>query len=270
MVLRSYYKLPVAQANQENCVAHNGSLVPVPGRDIMTQAWYQGGLSVLDFTDSAHPKELAFFDRGPVSATALMLGGFWSTYYYNGYIYGTEIARGFDALGLTPTAALSENEIAAAGEPQFGQFNAQLQSKISWEPSYAVVRVFRDQLVRANGVDAETLAQIDKFVDRAEKFARGHQEERRPAQLHALANLLIGDPVRDAPLVAARPVRRVGAVQAEARAGEGEPEEGRRSRACRRRRPTSRPPKSRQALRPSSSTRGEGRSRPSPRSNRGR
>ena len=176
MVFRSYYKMPAIQTSQENCVAHNGSLVPVPGRDIMTQAWYQGGLSVLDFTDSAHPKELAFFDRGPISTPALTTGGFWSTYWYNGYIYGTEIARGFDSFGLAPTADLSVNEIAAAGEPSFTQFNAQLQPRITWEPSFAVVRSFRDQLVRAPGVDAETLAQINKFVDRAEKFASGHQQ----------------------------------------------------------------------------------------------
>src|SRR5215208_899027 len=113
LVLRSYYKLPVAQTNQENCVAHNGTLVPVPGRDVTSQAWYQGGVSVFDFTDSAHPKELAFFDRGPISATSLITGGFWSGYWYNGYLYGTEIARGFDAFGLTPTADLTENEIAA-------------------------------------------------------------------------------------------------------------------------------------------------------------
>ena len=193
MVFRSYYKLPVVQTSQENCVAHNGSLVPVPGRDVMSQAWYQGGISVFDFTDSAHPKELAFFDRGPISATALVTGGMWSGYWYNGLLYGTEIARGFDAFGLTPTAALSENEIAAAAEPQFAQFNAQLQPRIVWAPSYALVRAYRDQGVRSGAIDAATLAQIDKFVDRAEKYSEGHQTSAAQAQLHALANLLIGD-----------------------------------------------------------------------------
>jgi hypothetical protein len=192
MVFRSYYKMPAVQTSQENCVAHNGSLVPVPGRDIMAQAWYQGGLSAFEFTDSANPTELAFFDRGPNNATSLVTGGHWSTYFYNGHIYGSEIARGFDAFGLTPTAALSENEIAAAGEPQLDEFNAQLQSKIEWEPSYAVVRSFRDQLVRADAVDAETLAQIDKFVSRAEKFAEGHQQSAAAAQLHALSVQLTG------------------------------------------------------------------------------
>ena len=190
MVFRSYYKLPVTQTSQENCVAHNGSLVPVPGRDVMSQAWYQGGISLFDFTDSAHPKELAFFDRGPVSAASLVLGGMWSGYWYNGFVYGTEIARGFDAFGLTPTDALSENEIAAAAEPQFAQFNAQLQPRITWAPSYALVRAYRDQVVRTGTVDAETLAQIDKFVDRAEKFSEDGQTSAAQAQLHALANQL--------------------------------------------------------------------------------
>jgi hypothetical protein len=193
LVFRSYYKLPVVQTSQENCVAHNGSLVPVPGRDVMSQAWYQGGISVFDFTDSANPKEVAFFDRGPISATALVTGGMWSGYWYNGFLYGTEIARGFDAFGLTPTDALSENEIAAASEPQFAQFNAQLQPRITWAPSYALVRAYRDQVVRAGTVDADTLAQINMFVDRAEKFSEGKQTSAAQAQLHALANQLTGE-----------------------------------------------------------------------------
>jgi hypothetical protein len=190
MVFRSYYKLPVTQTSQENCVAHNGSLVPVPGRDVMSQAWYQGGVSLFDFTDSAHPKELAFFDRGPVSAASLVLGGMWSGYWYNGLVYGTEIARGFDTFGLTPTDALSENEIAAASEPKFAQFNAQLQPRITWAPSYALVRAYRDQVVRTGTVDAATLDQIDKFVDRAETFSQNGQTSAAQAQLHALANQL--------------------------------------------------------------------------------
>ena len=193
MVFRSYYKLPVVQTSQENCVAHNGSLVPVPGRDVMSQAWYQGGVSVFDFTDSANPQELAFFDRGPISPTSLVTGGMWSGYWYNGFLYGTEIARGFDAFKLTPTDELSENEIAAAAEPQFTQFNAQLQPRITWAPSYALVRAYRDQAVRTGTVDAATQDQIDKFVDRAEKFSEGHQTSAAQAQLHALANQLTGE-----------------------------------------------------------------------------
>ena len=124
LVFRSYYKLPVAQTLQENCVSHLPSLIPVPGRNIMTQAWYQGGLSVIDFTDSAHPKEIAYYDRGPISGTSLVLGGLWSTYYYNGNIYGSEIARGFDAWKLTPTAELSANEIKAASEVELARLDA--------------------------------------------------------------------------------------------------------------------------------------------------
>jgi len=144
----SYYKLPVPMTNQENCVAHNGSLVPVPGRDILVQAWYQGGISLMDFTDSANPREIAFFDRGPISPTSLVLGGFWSAYYYNGHIYGSEIARGFDVFRLLPSEHLTEAEIAAAGEVQLAEFNPQHQPEITWAPSFAVARARFDQLVR--------------------------------------------------------------------------------------------------------------------------
>jgi len=145
---RSYFKIPPAQVNQENCVSHLPSLIPVPGRDIMVQAWYQGGASLVDFTDPSKPKEIGYWDRGPISGTSLVLGGFWSTYWYNGAAYGSEIARGFDAFGLTPTDDLSANEIAAAREVTVNRFNPQRQDTITWQPSYAVVRSFRDQLVR--------------------------------------------------------------------------------------------------------------------------
>ncbi|MBX6751748.1 MAG: hypothetical protein IRY85_19180 [Micromonosporaceae bacterium] len=145
---RSYYKLPVPMTNQENCVAHNGSLLPVPGRDILVQAWYQGGISLMDFTDPSNPVEIGYFDRGPISATSLVLGGFWSAYWYNGHIYGSEIARGFDVFRLTPSEHLSEAEIAAAREVQLAEFNAQHQPKFTWAPSFAVARARFDQLVR--------------------------------------------------------------------------------------------------------------------------
>jgi hypothetical protein len=192
LVFRSYYKLPVAQVNQENCVSHLPSLIPVPGRDIMTQAWYQGGLSVIDFTDSANPKEIAYYDRGPISGTSLVLGGLWSTYYYNGGIYGSEIARGFDSWKLTPTAELSANEIAAAGEVELERLTPQHQPRLVNEPSFAVVRSYRDQLVRADDIDAETLDLVDKFVDRAERFLEEGKEAAAKAQLNALANELEG------------------------------------------------------------------------------
>ena len=148
MQFASYAKLPVPQTTTENCVAHNGSLVPVPGRDILVQAWYQGGISLTDFTDSANPVEIAYFDRGPISATQLFLGGFWSAYWYNGEIIGSEIARGVDVFGLLPSEHLSEAEIAAAGEVQVDEFNPQHQQAITWEPSFAVARARFDQLAR--------------------------------------------------------------------------------------------------------------------------
>ncbi len=148
MQFASYYKLPVPQTVQENCVAHNGSLVPVPGRDIMVQAWYQGGISLIDFTDSSNPVEIGYFDRGPISPTALVLGGFWSAYWYNGNVFGSEIARGFDVFGLLASPSLSDAEVAAAGEVQLAEFNPQHQSAFTWEPSFAVARARFDQLAR--------------------------------------------------------------------------------------------------------------------------
>jgi hypothetical protein len=148
MEFRSYYKLPVPQTITENCVAHNGSILPVPGRDIMSQGWYQGGVSVIDFTDSRNPKEIAFFDRGPVSATSLVLGGFWTAYWYNGQIYGSELARGIDVFGMKASEHLTAAEIGAAREVRLPQFNPQHQPKITWAPSFNVSRARFDQLVR--------------------------------------------------------------------------------------------------------------------------
>ena len=172
----SYYKLPVPQTAQENCVAHNGSIVPVPGRDIMVQAWYQGGLSVIDFTDTANPTEIAYLDRGPINTpnpTGLNLGGYWSTYWYNGNVLGSEIARGFDSLAFTPSDQLSANEIAAAGEIQLAEFNAQLQSKLVHAPSFAVARSYVDQAARDGSLSGNALKQVNKSIDQAEKLAGG-------------------------------------------------------------------------------------------------
>ena len=128
---RSHYKMPAPQLETENCVAHNGSLIPVPGKDILVQAWYQGGISVMDFTNSADPIEVAFFDRGPIDEDLLVMGGYWSAYYYDGYIYGTEIARGLDVFKLTPSKYLTEKEITQASQalPLYGTkvFNPQQQ-----------------------------------------------------------------------------------------------------------------------------------------------
>jgi len=190
---RSYYKIRPVQTTQENCVSHIPSLIPVPGRDVFVQAWYQGGASVVDFTDSSNPVEIGYFDRGPISPTALVLGGLWSTYWYNGETYGSEIARGLDVFSLTATDQMSENEIAAAREVQVDRLNVQHQDRITWEPSFAVARSFLDQLVRADEIDDETLAQANKFIDRAEQFRDGPQADAAKAQLYAFAQQLKHD-----------------------------------------------------------------------------
>jgi LVIVD repeat len=175
MEFASYYKLPVPQTVNENCVAHNGSLVPVPGRDIMVQAWYQGGLSMFDFTDSENPTEIAFFDRGPVSGEQLVLAGLWSTYWYNGNVYGTEISRGFDSFGLVESDQMSSDEIAAASQVRLDEFNAQMQTPFTWEPSFEVAGALLDQLERSGDVSAKRLRAIRALFDNARRIA-----DRRP------------------------------------------------------------------------------------------
>jgi hypothetical protein len=138
--LASYYKMPAAQSDTENCVAHNGSLIPIPGRDIEVQAWYQGGVSVMDFTDAAHPVEIAYFDRGAIDPKTMILGGDWSAYWYNGYIYGSEIARGLDVFKLTPSKFLTQNEIDAANLVHVNELNVQNQQKIVWPSQLTVAR----------------------------------------------------------------------------------------------------------------------------------
>jgi hypothetical protein len=177
-----YYKLPAAQGATENCVAHNGSLIPVPGRDIMVQAWYQGGVSVFDFTDPAHPREIAYFDRGPLSATELVLGGYWSAYWYNGRIYGSEIARGLDVFELTPSEHLSANEIAAAKLVRLDVFNPQNQPKLVWPASFVVARAYLDQLRRNGGIGRDRASRIAQDLDRAEKLT-GQQRHDALTQL---------------------------------------------------------------------------------------
>jgi len=168
---QSYYKLSAPQTPFENCVAHNGSLIPVPGRDIMVQAWYQGGISVFDWTDPAHPVEIAYFDRGPMDSTKLVDGGYWSTYWYNGYIVGSEIARGLDVFELRPSAFLSQNEIDAAKSVRFDYLNVQDQPKIVWPASFSVARAYVDQLVRGNGIERDRSSRIAAELDRAEKLS---------------------------------------------------------------------------------------------------
>ena len=169
LVFRGYYKMPAPQTDSENCVAHNGSIVPVPGRDIMVQGWYQGGVSVFDFTDSAHPIEIAFFDRGPIDANKLIIGGFWSAYWYNGRIYGSEIARGLDIFRLLPSEYLSQSEIDAASLVHMDELNVQKQPKIVWPASFVVSRAYLDQLNRAHALPADRAAGLKSAIDKADK-----------------------------------------------------------------------------------------------------
>lgn len=187
MTLAGYYKLPVPQAETENCVAHNGSIVPVPGRDIKVQAWYQGGISVMDFTDPTAPFEIAFFDRGPLSDEELYTGGFWSAYWYNGRIYGAEISRGIDVLRLDPSEHLSQAELDAAELVRMERFNAQLQPSISWPDAVPVARAYLDQLVRHNGILDVRAGDVSRLLDQA---ARGQASA---ADLNAAATSLDAD-----------------------------------------------------------------------------
>ena len=173
MQFRSHYKLPAPQTERENCVAHNGSIVPVPGRDIMVQAWYQGGISVFDFTDSANPVEIAFFDRGPIHPDRFVMGGFWSAYWYRGYIYGTEIARGLDVLELLPSEYLTENELAAAASVAPAAFNAQQQPRLEWPVRPVVARAYLDQLERSHTLPAERRTALSGLLDRADAVGSG-------------------------------------------------------------------------------------------------
>jgi hypothetical protein len=214
----AYFKIPTAQSAQENCVSHNGGLIPVPGRDLMVQGWYQGGIDVSDFTDPDHPFEVAYFDRGPVDSPAdsmtvaaagspagtpaatpavggggrrfqNTIGGSWGAYYWNGYIYSSELARGFDILELLPSDKLSANELAAAKLVRFTEYNPQSQPHIVWPAAFPVVRSYLDQLVRDNGLSAERTTAIARALDAAEKqtgAARG-------ATLIKLAKAVDGD-----------------------------------------------------------------------------
>ena len=171
MTQGSFYKLPAPQTEQENCVAHNGSLIPVPGRDLFVQSWYQGGISIMDFTDARHPFEVGFFDRGPMDAEKAVQAGQWSSYWYNGLIYGSEIARGLDILELKPNQYLSQNEIDAAKLVRFDQFNAQLQPKFVWPAAFVVARAYLDQLVRNDGLRKNWAAPVTRRLALAERLS---------------------------------------------------------------------------------------------------
>jgi hypothetical protein len=181
----SYYKMPAAQGDSENCVAHNGSLVPVPGRDIEVQAWYQGGISVMDFTDAAHPVEIAYFDRGPITPDMLVLGGDWSAYWYNGHIYASEIARGLDIFELEPTQFLTPNEIAAAKTVRMSELNVQNQQRIVWPKNLVVAKAYVDQLERSQGLTADQVTTLRQAIASAES---SHLNGKSAAKLKSLAS----------------------------------------------------------------------------------
>jgi len=169
LTFQGYYKMPAPQTATENCVAHNGSLVPVPGRDIMVQGWYQGGISVFDWTDPAHAQEIASFDRGPMDSTKLEGAGSWSAYWYDGHIISSEIARGLDVFDLQPSPLLSQNEIDAAKLVHFDILNVQDQPRITWPTAFVVARAYLDQLERSGGLSAARLAAVRSALARAER-----------------------------------------------------------------------------------------------------
>ncbi|HKW74941.1 MAG TPA: hypothetical protein VJN64_05395 [Terriglobales bacterium] len=183
----SYYKMPAAQSDTENCVAHNGSLIPVPGRDIEVQAWYQGGISVMDFTDPKHPKEIAYFDRGPIDPKMLVLGGDWSAYWYNGNIYGSEIARGLDVFELTPSEFLTQNEIDAARAVHVNTLNVQNQQRIEWPSTLTVAKAYVDQLSRSQALPADKVAALKNAIQSAES---SHMSKKSRGSLKHMASAL--------------------------------------------------------------------------------
>lgn len=194
LVFGGYYKMPAPQTEEENCVAHNGSIIPVPGRDLFVQAWYQGGLSVVDFTDSANPKEIAFFDRGPIDAEELVLAGYWSVYWFDGRIYGTEIGRGLDVFRLLPSEYLSENEVRAASTVIGGElFNPQQQFPIRWPDQPVIARAYIDQLKRSGDITDALANEIDEALN-----------ARDADDLNRLARALTAGIAEDDPIAAKR------------------------------------------------------------------
>jgi hypothetical protein len=189
MKFQNYFKMPAAQTSNENCVAHNGSLIPIPGRDVMVQAWYQGGIDVFDWTDAAHPKEIAYFDRGPVDSTRMAMGGSWSVYWYNGVMVSSEIARGLDIFELTPSEFISKNEIDAAKSVHLDYLNVQGQPQYVWPATFSLSRAYLDQLERNSGLSAAKIASARKGLDDAQKLTGAA----RASALTALAATLHGD-----------------------------------------------------------------------------
>jgi hypothetical protein len=205
--LDAYYKMPAPQTDKENCVAHNGSMIPVPGRNIEVQSWYQGGVSLMDYTDPTHPFEIGYFDRGPVDDSRPAMGGQWSTYYYNGYIYGSEIARGTDVLKLVPTKYLTQNEIDAAAHIYLPELNVQDQPHIDYPMTFITAKAYLDQLARGSSLPADKIAAINAHIDakNAKKLRADAKTAKKAAataktsadadRLHALSEILKSDGV---------------------------------------------------------------------------
>ncbi|MDE2877603.1 hypothetical protein [Candidatus Palauibacter soopunensis] len=185
MEFQSYFKLPAPQTPEENCVAHNGSLIPIPGRDIMIQGWYQGGVSLIDWTDPANPAEIAYFDRGPVNPDRMQMGGSWSVYWYNGVIVNSEIARGLDVLELVPSEAMTQNEIDAANSVRLTHLNSQGQPIFEWPATFALARAYLDQLERHGGLAAARIDRLRAGLAEAEEMTG-------PARADALRSLADG------------------------------------------------------------------------------
>jgi hypothetical protein len=210
MVFGGYYKMPAPQTETENCVAHNGSLIPVPGRDIMVQGWYQGGISVFDFTDAKNPVEIAFYDRGPLDPKNLIIGGYWSAYWYNGNIYGAEISRGVDLFRLVPTPNLSQNEIDAAIQVRVEEFNAQNQPRIKWPASSVVAKAYLDQLTRNNAISADRAKAVRDNLAKIDELRTG--KERNAAQVLDALNAVAGQVESDAKSKTGRDATRLTAL----------------------------------------------------------
>ncbi|MBK6494335.1 MAG: hypothetical protein IPG05_04410 [Gemmatimonadetes bacterium] len=189
MVFQSYYKMPSHQTDWENCVAHNGSPIPIPGREVMVQGWYQGGISIFDWTDPASPFEVAFFDRGPLKDGELTSAGSWSVYWYNGVIVNSEIARGLDVFELAPSKYISQNEIDAAKTVVFTELNPQEQPKMVWPASFAKARAFVDQLERSKGLSAARIGAVRGALTAAERASGAA----RKTALTRLAGQVDGD-----------------------------------------------------------------------------
>jgi len=187
MKFQSYYKLPAPQTSLENCVAHNGSLIPIPGRDIMAQAWYQGGVSVFDWTDPMNPVEIAFHDRGPTDATRMGSGGSWSIYWYNGVLISSEIARGLDIFELTPSDVLSQNEIDAANSVHLEYLNSQGQPDFKWPYTFALAGAYVDQLDRSRSMTPVRIAEVRGVLEAVEGLSYGELES--PGSRRALMSL---------------------------------------------------------------------------------